>query len=384
MVRIILLFLLLSFCIAQADDAPQWSIEAKLSSENAWQRQQVILSVEATTTDEFARLETQALDLSDFEVIELPYTALKSETEKNKRTIKVGWILFPLVAGRYEIELPKMYYRPSSGQRKKLKLPVKILNVKALPSYVPPTMPVGKVVIENNLDSGKLGRLHTTKTLTNWNIKVITNGVLPQTIPPVLRQIKMNGINDALEVLPETTKKNAIKTFTGFENTMHYQLPIKALKSGRLSLPELSIQYFDPQDNMLKKANSQPPTHWALNHYLQLLLAMFVLMIGLLALFKAYKKISAVMQKQQNIRHAKNKIQQAKNITELRNALKHYAQANGWQENSTLEKWLKNWQAQNGENNKMTSALEHLLSLQFEEGSGYDIDEIKSSLLKSL
>lgn len=381
MVRIILLFILFIFSNAQADGAPQWHVEAKLSSTNAWQRQQVILSIEATTDDEFARLETQALDLSDFEVIELPYTALKSETEKNDRTIKVGWILFPLVAGRYEIELPKMYYRPSSGQRKKLKLPAKILNVKALPSYVPPTMPIGKVVIENSLETGKFGRIHTTKTLTNWNVKVITNDVLPQTIPPVLRQIKMNS---ALEVLPETSKQSITKTFAGLENTTHYQLPIKALKSGRISLPELNIQYFDPQDNTLKKALSNPPKHWALNSYLQLLLVIVMLMLVLLALFKAYKKISVYMKKQQNIRHAKNKIQQAKNTTELRDALKHYAQANGWQENSTLEEWLRNWQLQNGENSKMALALAHLQSVQFEEDSSYYIDDVKAGLLKSL
>ncbi len=379
MVRAILLFILFTFSNAQADDAPQWHVEVKLSSTSAWQRQQVILSVEATTTDEFARLETQALNLSDFEVVELPYTALKSETDG--RTIKVGWILFPLVAGRYEIELPKMYYRPSSGQRKKLKFPAKILNVKALPSYVSPTMPIGKVVIKNSLESGKFGRIHTTKTLTNWNIKVTTNGVLPQTIPPVLRQIKMNS---ALEVLPETIKQGTTKTFAELENITHYQLPIKALKSGRMSLPELSIQYFDPQDNTLKRALSKPPKHWALNSYLQLLLAIVALIIILLILFKAYKKISVVIKKQQNIRHAKNKIQQAKNTTELRDALKHYAQTNGWQENLTLEQWLGNWQSQNGESSKMTLALAHLQSVQFEEDSSYYIDDVKAVLLKSL
>jgi len=242
-------------------------------------------------------------------------------------------------------------------------------------------MPVGKVVIENSLESGKYGRLHTTKTLANWNIKVITNGVLPQTIPPVLRQIK---INSALEVLPETTKQSADKTFAGLESTMHYQLPIKALKSGKLSLPELSIQYFDPQDNTLKKASSQPPMHWALNSYLQLLLVVLALMIVLLALFKVYKKISAVIQKQQNIRHAKNKIQQAKNTTELRNALKHYAQVNGWQENSTLEQWLGNWQSQNGKSNKIASVLGDLQSVQFEESSSHHIDDIKAGLLERL
>ncbi len=381
MVRFLLLFLLLIFGNAQADDSLQWKVEAKLSSSNVWQRQQVILSVEATTTDEFARLETQALDLSDFEVIELPYTALKSETEKNKRTIKVGWILFPLVAGRYEIELPKIYYRPSSGQRKKLKFPIKILNIKALPSYVPPTMPVGKVVIENSLDAGKYGRLHTTKTLTNWNIKVITNDVLPQTIPPVLNQIKKNS---ALEVLPETIKQITTKNFSGLKNSTHYQLPIKALKSGRLSLPELSIQFFDPQDNTLKKALSKSPIHWALNPYLQLFLAIVAFIIILLALFKAYKKINNYLKKQQNIRHAKNKIQQAKNTTELRDALQHYAQANGWQENTTLEQWLDNWQSQNRENNKIASVLEHLQSVQFEERSSYGIDDVKAGLSKSL
>jgi len=380
-VRIFLLFIVLAFSTVFAADTPAWKVAVKLSSAKVWQRQQVILSVEISTTDEFARLETQPLEVSDFEIIELPYSASKLDESKAERVIKVGWILFPLVAGKHRIELPRIYYRPSSGQKKKLKLAPQTLLVKSLPSYVPPTMPIGKVQIKNSLAAGKIGRLHNTKTLTNWNINVITNGVLPQTIPPILRQVKSNL---ALEVLPETITQNAQKSFSGLKNITQYQLPIKALKSGRLALPELSIQYFDPQDNKLKNVVSQAPTHWALNLYLQLLLGSLLILLLLFALYKTFKFINRRMAKQQNIRNAKDKIQQAKNATELRSALNNLSQANGWQANLTLKQWLNHWQNQHGENKMLASAFSDLQSIQFENNSDTNIEKIKANLLGNI
>ncbi len=352
-----------------------------LSISEAWQRQQVILTVEVPTPDEFARLEFEELELTDFEVIDLEF----ERTEANgKRSIKIGWITFPLVAGQYKIELPKIVYRPSSGRKIKLKIPLQNLHVKSLPSYIPATMPIGKVEIKSTVEKGYiaiLAKLHNTQTLINWNIELITNDVLPQTIPPILRQIKTNK---ALDVFPETSDKKQLKTYTGFQQNIHYKVPVKALQSGQLDLPKLSIQYFDPSDGKLKRANAQAPTQWALHHYLQCFLLALLLVGALFALIKIFKHIQVYRLKRRMIHQAINEIKQAKNTDEIRTALHNLSQAKGWKSNTTLQQLLMSWESQKGQDLVLDNVFKELQTAQFSKNVQISFADIKNGLINSL
>ncbi len=352
-----------------------------LSLSEAWQRQQVILSLEISTPDEFARLEVEELDLSDFEVIELPFERANLSGSQYQYTVKIGWILFPLVSGRYEIELPKIYYRPNSGRKIKLKVPLQKLTVKPLPSYIPATMPIGKVAIKNTVQAGKLGNVHDTQTLINWDVELITTNILPQTIPPILRQVKTSK---ALDVFPETLEKKITKTYQGLQNSYHYKIPIKALRSGLLDLPELSIQYFDPSDAKLKRVTSQASTHWVLNRYLQWFLLGLVLVGALIALLKLFKIIQAYRIKRRMINQVINAIEQAQSTEEIRTALHNLSQAKGWRANTTLQQLLKNWQTQNGQDLVLDSMFEELQAVQFSNNANVSFDTVKNGLINSL
>jgi hypothetical protein len=352
-----------------------------LSLNEAWQRQQVLLTLEIATPDEFARLEVEELDLSDFEVIELPFERV---VKKDSYKVKTGWILFPLVSGQYEIELPKIYYRPNSGRKIKLKIPLQKLTVKSLPSYIPATMPIGKVAIKNTVQAGNLGmfsNLHDTQTLINWDVELITMNVLPQTIPPILRQVKTSK---ALDVFPETVDKKITKTYQGLKNNIHYTIPVKALRSGLLNLPELTIQYFDPNDAKLKRTTSQASTHWVLNRYLQWILLGLILVGALIALLKLYRIIQAYRLQRRMIHQAINAIEQAKNTQEIRTALHNLSQAKGWQANTTLQQLLKNWQAQKGQDLVLDSMFNELQTVQFSKNAKVSFDKVKNGLINSL
>jgi hypothetical protein len=352
-----------------------------LSQSTTWQRQQVILSVEIPTPDEFARIEFETLDLQDFEVIELPFKRSEVADSKNQFTVKIGWILFPLVAGQYEIELPQVVYRPNGGRKIKLKILPQHLSVKSLPSYIPATMPVGKIEIKNTVQTGSLAKIHNTQTLIDWNIKLLTTNVLPQTIPPILRQIKTSK---ALDVFPETLTKKLDKSYGGLKSNLNYKVPIKALQSGALELPVLSIQYFDPKDGKLKRANSKALNHWAINRYLQWFLLGLLIVGALIALFKLFKIIQTYRVKRRMIHQAINAIEQAKNTEEIRTALHNLSQAKGWQANTTLQQLLTNWQTQKGQDLVLDNVFDELQAVQFSKNAKVSFDNVKNGLINSL
>ena len=366
----------LAFAQAEENFKPEPVIN--LSINEAWQRQQIILTLKIPTPDEFARLETEELELSDFEVIELPF---ERSGLSGEHTVKIGWILFPLVAGHYDIELPKIYYRPNSGRKIKLKLSPQKLTVKSLPSYIPATMPVGEIAIKNTVQAGKLGKLHDTQTLLNWNLELIATNVLPQTIPPILRQVKTS---QSLDVFPETLEKKVSKTYSGLQNNYHYKIPIKALRSGILDLPPLSIQHFDPNDKKIKRINSKTPNNWAVNRYLQWLLLSVVAIVGLIIFIKVFQRIQAYRLKRQMINQAIDAIKQAKNTDEIRTALHNLSQAKGWQKNVTLQQLLKSWEAQKGQDLVLNSMLEEFQTAQFSNNTQKSFADIKNGLLNSL
>ncbi len=353
-----------------------------LSQSEVWQRQQVILTLEITTPDEFARLETEELELSDFEVIALPFErSAVPNTSPEQYKVKVGWILFPLVAGQSEIELPQIIYRPNGGRKIKLKLPPKMLNVKSLPSYIPATMPIGSVAINNSVPAGNLGKIHDTQTLIDWNIELITKNVLPQTIPPILRQVKTSK---ALDVYPETLDNKITKNYQGLQNSWHYKIPVKVLQSGKLALPQLSIQYFDPIGAKLKRVKSEPLNHWAVDRYLQWFFLVVIALLSLFALYSFYQKTRSYLSERKKVRLAIQEINHAKNTQEIRKALHRLSQVKGWGDNLTLQQVTKNWETKTSGSPKLKECLQSLQVEQFSGNPSKSLENIKKELLNSL
>jgi len=379
--HITILLIMLVFVSAQGAEHFTPMPDTTLSQSEVWQRQQVILTLAINTPDEFARLEVEELDLSNFEVIALPFERSAVTEVKNHYIVKVGWILYPLVAGQYEIELPQVIYRPNGGRKIKLKIPPPTLNVRPLPSYIPATMPIGEIMINNTLSHKKSVKLYDTQTVLNWNIELITKNVLPQTIPPILRQVKSS---EALDVFPETLDKKVTKTYKGLQNSLRYQIPIKALKSGKLDLPPLIIQYFDPKDAKLKRAKSKPLNHWAVNYYLQWFVFLVMVLALLFALLKLIQFSRRYFFARQKVRLAIQEINQAQNMQQLRSALHNLSNAKGWGNNITLQALLKSWQKGTKEGVKFQSSLQSFQTEQFSGQTSKSLESLKKELINSL
>ena len=154
----------------------------KISSVKPWEREQIIIEAEIKTSDKYAHIQFDALNIPGFEVY--------SFHEKNRKLIhkgidynsmKVRWILFPLISGQHIIDIPAIEYHKYGKKIRTYYFPKQVINVTPLPTYIPPTMPVGKVSISSSLEKNL--SLYPD-TMHYWDIHITGFGVSPNWTPP--------------------------------------------------------------------------------------------------------------------------------------------------------------------------------------------------------
>ena len=336
---------LLSISLAAAKGQDDLQIKISLSKEKVWQREQVTISLTIITKDTLARLASDDFEQNGFSIITLDQEGVEKE---GKLHIKKEWIVYPFLAGEQLIKLPRIRYRPNSGRPITLELPQKILTVLRLPIYVSPTMPVGKIELESDW---KHGRVIAANTLYQWQISAKVKQVAPQTMPAISRLLRSS---ESLQVLPIKTKILTSEALISDNDMVSsrtegdvfkqiiYQVPIKAIGFGQLELPEVAIQYFDPNSGKLKKTRLKYPYILVINQWL-IGLAVIALLTGCIFIIrKTLPNLQALNLKRKLKREALSSLASANNYQEIRNALYLYAKAMGWGENITLDQFAQN------------------------------------------
>ena len=303
----------LSTSIAHAQKSP--TIKLSQSAQQVWQRQQVLITLEVITDDPFSRLEVDSFKQQGFSII--PFDLQRVEANK-QTTLTLKWAVFPFVSGKHLLQLPRVRYRPNSGRKQTLALETPVLTVRRLPVYVPPTMPVGNIELASYWDEDWLV---STGELLEWKVKVIGNGVVEQTMPPLSRQLTSN---QSAKILLLKSTKSTLKTETGISHQKLYTVPLKASKSGLLNLPNITVQYFEPSSGKLEKALLKPPIIIALNKGLQIFIVLlFVALLTFLTII-SIKKLKQFYRKKRKLRQAIQKLSQATNYAQIRTALNQY------------------------------------------------------------
>ncbi len=364
----------LSTSIALAKNKP--TIKLSQSAQQVWQRQQVLITLEVVSDDPFARLEVEPFKQQGFSII--PFDLQRVESN-NLTTLTLKWAVFPFVSGKHFLQLPRVRYRPNSGRKQTLALETPNLTVRRLPVYVSPTMPVGKIELVNDWNEGWLV---STGELLEWKVKVIGNGVAEQTMPPLSRQLTSN---QSAKIFLLKNTKNSYKTDTGINYQKLYTVPLKASKSGLLNLPNIEVQYFEPNSGKLEKVLLNPPFILALNKWLRGFIILSILaLLGFLIII-GFKKLKRVYRKRREQKQALHKLSQATNYAQIRTALNQYTLAKGWGENLALEK-LPLLHAQQGEkSSQLKDTINKLQAIEFsQQGSRVEITEVINDLIKIL
>ena len=310
--------------------------QIKLSARSPYERQQFTVQVTVQSTQLSARLSISVNEkIKGFESTPLSFKRLKQKD--GRYLLQIGWALSALNKNIQRIELPAIEYSVSGVLRKRFYLPVQEIKVKQLPAYLPPTIPVGKVLLSSKLS--KTG-LFKTDSIIYWHLQLKGNVGNSYQLPPVLRQIKSN---DTIKFFPVNSKRSRIISEGNSTSTVTHIIPLKVLTSGAIKLPEINTQYFDPANGKLIKTTLATTSVFALSVFWQAFILIAVI-IATVYLFKIlFKTGQRIHYSKQQRKLALNLLQTNPKITEIRAALKLLAKAEYWTENMSLTQWSKSW-----------------------------------------
>lgn len=323
-----------------------------LSTNSPWERQRVVLQLEVTTPDLFSALEAAApLQAPDFDVEPLPREREQRGAGAEKRAVlRLGWVLSPRTAGSHNIDLPAIRYNLSGRAERIYYFPTARLHVRPLPPYVPPTLPVGKVSVTSSLSSNDV--LYPD-TLTYWTVTVDGETVTPRGLPPILRQLESG---DRLRFLAIDSQRTW-QAETRRSQVVHH-IPFKPLASGRLALPELHLQYFDPDTGRLVRINHTPPRPWVLSLTWRVVIGAVLALLASGLLVLLFRVVRRALQHHRERNAALAAIRRAKDARQLRQALESVAHAEGFPPNLSLREWAAHWRARHRAN----PDFDHLVS----------------------
>ena len=326
-----------------------------VSSTAVWERQQIIVNVEVTTPDLFSSLLQESFRIKGLDSYPIMPSTDRIELNGSRQArLQAGWIMYPIADGQYEIKLPDIQYELNGVIQHSIPIPVFSIKVKALPAYIPPTLPVGRIAIEQSFSSG---RLINTHTLTYWTLKLKGDGLPAHWLPAVLRQIKSN---DDIRYSPVTSERINTAAAGGMQSQVTHTIPLKALENGKLDLPALRVQYFDPADGRLKTLAIEKHSIYALSYIWR---AVLLLVLGGL-LYKALKQLKEYGHrkwlKRKRIKEALHQIGQAKTAYEIRTALNQLALAENWPDNLSISAWYCLWNSKYRHQKDLDSLLDSL------------------------
>ena len=345
--------------------------EPKISSSTnmPYVRQQFILNISIKSDDSTSRLSIREdFKINGFESTSLPFSRIK---EKNgKYTNKIGWALTALKSGEQKIELPPIEYSVSGVLRKQFYLPQNVVNIKPLPSYVPPTLPIGKISLESQ---PPYAWLIQTNTLAYWKINIRGEVNNAYRLPAILRKIRTNS---DFQFLPVNSKHLSEISNNNLLSVTNHTIPFKALSSGFLKLPNLTIQYFDPDKGEIKDITYESSRIFVLGLFWQIILGTFVL-------YLLYNLFNVIYRKAINLKISKEKrkkalgfLQDIKNTTQIKESMKLIAEAECWPKNITICQWGDSWKKKYKVNDSFGDLMQKTSSLFYSLETNNDISEL--------
>lgn len=350
-------------------------VNLTVSGQKVWQRQQVLAAVEIKSAHRFFNITLEPFKLKGFEV--RPFVAAREPIDGDphyRSRIRVGWSIFPLVSGAYTLELPMLKYEQGGLTQRRFFLPRIDIQVRELPQYIPPNMPVAKVHIASSIVTSGLLR---TGHLAYWNIILSAEDTLAYWLPPVLHNIQSSN---QIEYLPAKSRPDLQIDAGGALAQVIHEVPFKARRMGSIELPRLKVQYFDPDTGRIESVyhDTPPPIAWSVPVIILCTVLVIILSVWGSGWFF------------QHYRHHKQRqsallgIREAQAASEILLGLRHYAVAEGWPFNLTVSEFGGFWQQRYCVSTKFSEQLQILSQQLYGGGVDLDLEKLKTGLLQHL
>ncbi len=306
----------------------------QVSNKQPWVRQQVLVIFRLKTNIVRAQLRLNKSKIKNTitQALEINHELISSE-ESTQHHYHTGWVVFPLTSGKTHVKLPAVeLIRDGVTTHRFYHAPID-LEVKALPLYIPTTIPVGRT----ELSSDSSFQFFINEKLYEYKIRLTGHNMLASHLPNLNNQMSSTP---SLRIYPATKTSTQRNTYRGLTSSIEYNFPVKTLKQGATRLEKIRLSYFDPETGTLKTTYHSSLGLLSVNKWLSWLLAV-VLLIFLTYLFKLiltsasqyYKKLHAYA-------HAIKLIKNDCTPQQLRNAMALLSTAEGFSPNITFAAWF--------------------------------------------
>lgn len=323
-----------------------------LNNGTPYVQQQFIAHITMLSSDSTARLLIDPThNINNFESIPLSFQ--RNKKQNGLYELKIGWALTALHSGAQILNLPAIEYTVSGVSRRKFFLPPININAKSLPSYLPPTIPIGKIAIESNTANDAI---FNSSSISYLKIKLVGNINSSYKLPPILRQLKSNSQIKFYPAITTRTFKNTINRLTSVVN---HSIPFKPLKSGFITFPKLKLQYFDPSNGKITTLTHEINSIYTLSVFWKMVCGFILILIVIYSFKQLYKKWCEFNFSKTKREKALQVLQEYK-IESIREALKLLTEAEHWKENITISQWGENWKEKYHVTNNFDAFIEQL------------------------
>lgn len=340
-----------------------------------WVKQQWLMKARLLSGEKFIVLDTEEIKIRNFSI----YPLDKSRKISDKPDVfrhELGWAMFSTRAGEYDIQLPAIRYYRDGVNTHRFYPPTVSLKIQLLPSYVPGTIPVGKLRLIDN-ESKKL--LHVVNQLYERRFQLVADGIVLSDLPDMQM---LTTDTDNVVYYPASEDQQQNTSETGIVSRITYTVPFVTQQSGLIKLPLTRLQYFDPDTGKIQSVSPLATTRLTLNLWLMAFLIICGSIILLWASNVLFRRVKTYWQVVAAYYSALELIGRADRCTGFKQAMQTIAQAEGWPTNTTLLQWQQNWTTQFPRLRAHVTCINTVMQGLY-RGDQVDIEIIRSGL-KSL
>jgi hypothetical protein len=306
------------------------------------------------------------------EIQELDVDHVQVRREQLSHQYKTGWAIFPLIQKKLVVTLPPVELVRDGVTTHHFYMPPVELDVRPLPVYIPATIPVGHVYIQ---DSEQLRFLQEDE-LANHDLSIFGDNLRVTSLPDISHQFRSTR---SIKLYPASSHPVQINSAAGITSHIDYSIPFKPVQQGYSAINDLIISYFDTTNGILVSRHYPSIYLFSLNKWI-----IWVLMCLLaVTLVYAMKKLLLLLIRFNRKRSDYNRAMRIlnKNCTpdDILSAIRLLAVINGNSANITLQHWFSGLPDRVVESN--THLLKQLNSLLYKNRPELVTTETRRAIL---
>lgn len=293
-----------------------------------------------------------------------PLPAVNSDGTVKQR---YAYVLMPLRSGIIKVSWP-LLEASKFGEPLRYAIPTAILDVAAIPRYLPLHVPVGKVTVTASPPPADL----KINQPFNWEFVIRGSGLSEEALAKLLDFPE----SSAIKIYPAHIEIQ--ESGDTVLQTVKLTVPVVPLKSGTTSLPEITVPYYDPQLGRIEGAAVPDSVVRVVNPVAQWLWWVAIALVICCALAWGLWKTVVYLRKFLAERAWLKQLAAAQDVSSLRHALL------APNHQGTLKQWLARYQKQFGDNAALQHQIERLDHISFNPAPRDNFSQLRQTLIFTL